>query len=150
MGLPEASVQMMVQAEREQLYPEIAKKAKAKRDAEGVKRARENSADTKTETDDEDADAQMMMDEAIRNMGQNPAEVNKKMSDIPDSKLNNIPKLSTNKVGVTPANEQAPGGLPCTIAGKKQKQLSALRKKSKQLSIWAKEGKLVMPPWYSG
>jgi len=103
MGLPEESVQMMVQAEREQLYPEIAKKAKAKRDAEGVKRAR--STDTKTETDDEDADAQKMMDEAIRNMGQDPAEVNKKMSDIQDSKLNDIPKLSAKQVLATPSNE---------------------------------------------
>lgn len=105
MGFPENGVQRMVQAEREQLYPDIAKKAKAERDAEGVKRARGNSADTKTETDDEDADAKKMMDDGIRKMGQNPAEVNKKMSDIPDSKLNEIPKLSTNQVVATPANE---------------------------------------------
>lgn len=105
MGLPEESVQMMVQTEREQLYPEIAKKAKAKRDAEGVQRARGNSTDAKTETEDEDADAQKMMDDAIRKMGQDPAAVNKKMSEIPVSKLNEIPKLSTKQVAATPASE---------------------------------------------
>ena len=106
-GFPEEGVQMMVQAERERLYPDIAKKAKAKRDADGIKRARGNSTDTKTETEDEDAEARKMMDEAIRNMGQDPAEVNKKMSKIPDSKLNEIPKLSTKQVVATPANEPA-------------------------------------------
>ncbi len=107
MGFLEEGIQMMVQAEREQLYPEIAKKAKAKRDAEGIKRAQGNSFDTKTETEGEDAEAQKMMGEAIRNMGQDPAEVNKKMSEMPDSKLNEIPKLSTKQVVATPANEPA-------------------------------------------
>jgi tetratricopeptide (TPR) repeat protein len=104
-GFPEEGVQIMVQAERERLYPDIAKKAKAKRDAEGIKRARANSDDS--ETEDEDEEAQKMMDEAIRKMGQNPDEVNKKMSEIPDSKLNEIPKLSTRQVVATPSNEPA-------------------------------------------
>jgi len=126
MGLPADNVEMMVQMERELLYPEIKRKADEKRNEEGSKRAKQFS----TESDDEedDAEAQKMMDDAIRKMGKNPAEVNKKMAEIPKSNLKEIPKPGTKSVTVTPVSEAALLAYLNTMLQKAASALSPAKK----------------------
>jgi hypothetical protein len=125
LGFPESGIVIMVQAERERLYPEIAQKAKVKRDAEGSQRAKQFAASDK---DEDDAEAQKMMNDAIRKMGKNPAEVNKKMAEVPLSRLTEIPGLSTKEIAVTPASQAALLAYLIKMAPKADAALSAEKK----------------------
>ena len=103
MGLPETTIQMMVQAERERLYPAIKQKADVKRNEDSKQKAQANNS-----TDDEDDDeAEKMMDKAIRKMGKDPTEIKKKMANTPETNLKEIPKLSARLIATTPATEAA-------------------------------------------
>lgn len=126
MGLPAANVEMMMQMERELLYPELKRKADQKRNEEGSKRAKQFT----TESDDEedDATAQKMMIDAIRKMGKNPAEVNKKMAELPKSTLKEIPKLSTRSVAATPGSEAALLAYLNAMLQKAESSLSTVKK----------------------
>jgi len=123
MGLPEASVPIMVQMERERLYPEIKRKADQKRNEEGRRRAKQF-----TDDDEDDAEAQKMMDAAIRKMGKDPAEVNKKMAEAPKTNSGEIPKPSTKPVAVTPASEAALLAYLNAMLQKAEAALSPARK----------------------
>lgn len=121
-GLPEATVEMMVQMERERLYLTLKEKADAKRNEEGKKRAQ---AYDSPENDDE---AQKMMDKAIGKMGKDRAEVKKKMAAVPESHLNEIPKVSTRLIAGTPATEAAILAYLNAILLKAQSALSPAKK----------------------
>jgi len=130
-GFPEAGIPIMVQAERERLYPAIAAKAKSQRDAEGSKRAKQ------FESGEDDAEAQKMMDGAIRKMGHDPVAVNKKMADIPISKLTEIPALNTKQVAATPGSQAALLAYLVKMAPKAEAALSA-QKKNKAAQYFGK------------
>jgi tetratricopeptide (TPR) repeat protein len=122
MRMPEPSVQAMVELERQRLYPGIGKKPAVKQDAGSAKKVKE------PEEEDDDAEAQKMMDDAIRKMGKDPAEVKKKMAEIPDSKLEEIPRLTTKKIAVTPASEAAIQASLVQMVPKADAALSAQKK----------------------
>lgn len=122
MGLPEITTQAMVQMERERLYPAIKQKADEKRNAEGKKRAQAY------DSEEDDEEAEKMMDNAIKKMGKNPTEVKKKMAEVPDSKLNEIPKLGTRVVVGTPSSEAALMAYLNAMLQKAQAALSTAKK----------------------
>lgn len=122
MGFTQSYVEIMVQMERERLYPDLKQKADEKRNEEGRKRARE------FDSPEDDAEAQKMMDDAIRKMGKDPTEVKKKMGEMPNSNLNVIPKPSSKMVAGTPANESALLAYLNAIMQKAQSSLSPAKK----------------------
>lgn len=122
MGFPESSLEMMVQMERERLYPDVKQKADEKRNAEGRKSAKEHT------DPEEDAEVQKMMDDAVRKMGKNPAEVNRQMANIPKSTIDKIPKPSSWLVAGTPVNEAALLVYLNAMLQKAQSSLSPVKK----------------------
>jgi hypothetical protein len=95
MGLPEESIQMMIQAERETLFPQLAKPFQPPKSNKVVpKQAVE---------DDEELDP--MMEEMIKKMGHDPSKVKQMMNETPENKYDEIPPLQSSliaKINATP------------------------------------------------